>query len=172
MCNLRVYIHICLLRVCVQQWETNGLCVLYLALAGSKPWGFTVLLNSEPHVCRSLPTSKALLSCVGLCVCRRAGGGQGLLGPLKPARIRAVGLAMLSAVRFLHRDRLVVHHDIKPGNVLIMPDGSIKVRSQLSLLVATQLLNKKRSSAVTFPSCSSLFDKLVQLGVFFLCQSM
>lgn len=100
-------------------------------------------------------------------MCRRAGGGQGLLGPLKPARIRAVGLAMLSAVRFLHRDRLLVHHDIKPGNVLIMPDGSTKVRSQFSLLVATQLLNKKRSSAVTFPSCSSLFDNLVQLEVSF-----
>ncbi|MDT0441447.1 serine/threonine-protein kinase [Streptomyces johnsoniae] len=47
-------------------------------------------------------------------------------GPLPPARVAAIGLGMLDVLTEAHRLG-VVHRDVKPANVLVRPDGSIKL---------------------------------------------
>jgi serine/threonine protein kinase len=46
--------------------------------------------------------------------------------PLSPERVRRVGAGILAALDAAHA-RGVVHRDIKPGNVLLCPDGGAKV---------------------------------------------
>lgn len=59
--------------------------------------------------------------------------------PLPPDQIIALGLAVARALDVAHRDNLV-HQDIKPGNILLGTDGSVKVAdfgiSQLTPLAA------------------------------------
>jgi serine/threonine protein kinase len=45
-------------------------------------------------------------------------------GPLPPARVAAIGLAVLAALRAAHHAG-VLHRDVKPGNVLLATDGRI-----------------------------------------------
>src|SRR6185437_3336222 len=46
--------------------------------------------------------------------------------PLPPDRAVEIAAQVLSALEYAHRQGLV-HRDIKPGNVLITPNGTVKV---------------------------------------------
>jgi serine/threonine protein kinase len=47
-------------------------------------------------------------------------------GPLEPERVKRIGLEILSALEASHQQG-ILHRDLKPGNVLIAKDGSVKV---------------------------------------------
>jgi serine/threonine protein kinase len=47
-------------------------------------------------------------------------------GPLDPRRAAAIGQQVLGALDALHRAG-VVHRDVKPSNVMVLPNGSVKV---------------------------------------------
>lgn len=68
---------------------------------------------------------------VELC-CRRSYGAAQPFGPFPVPRVKTVGLAVISALRYLHFTAGITHHDVKLGNVLAMKDGAIKVRSPTS----------------------------------------
>jgi eukaryotic-like serine/threonine-protein kinase len=47
-------------------------------------------------------------------------------GPFPPVRAAEIGLGVLNALRAAHRNG-VVHRDVKPGNVLVARDGTVKI---------------------------------------------
>ncbi|RBY80849.1 Stk1 family PASTA domain-containing Ser/Thr kinase [Geodermatophilus sp. TF02-6] len=47
-------------------------------------------------------------------------------GPLPPARAMSLAADICAALDFSHRNG-IVHRDVKPGNVMITPDGAVKV---------------------------------------------
>jgi tRNA A-37 threonylcarbamoyl transferase component Bud32 len=47
-------------------------------------------------------------------------------GPLPPSRVAEIGIALAQAVAVAH-DAGIVHHDVKPGNVMITERGEVKV---------------------------------------------
>ena len=47
-------------------------------------------------------------------------------GPLAPAAAARVGLALLEALDAAHRAG-IVHHDVKPANVMVAPSGRVKL---------------------------------------------
>ncbi|MBW3574814.1 MAG: serine/threonine protein kinase [Actinobacteria bacterium] len=47
-------------------------------------------------------------------------------GPLSPPRAAAVGLGLLGALEAAHRAG-IVHRDVKPANVMMLDDGSVKL---------------------------------------------
>jgi serine/threonine protein kinase len=47
-------------------------------------------------------------------------------GPLSEARVRLIGVQVLDALAAAHKQG-VLHRDVKPSNVMIAPDGSVRV---------------------------------------------
>jgi hypothetical protein len=47
-------------------------------------------------------------------------------GPLPPAEVAALGLSLLDTLEAAHRAG-IVHRDVKPGNVMVRPDGATKL---------------------------------------------
>ena len=47
-------------------------------------------------------------------------------GPLPPAEAARIGAQLLDALDVLHREG-IVHRDVKPGNVMVLPDGAVKL---------------------------------------------
>jgi tRNA A-37 threonylcarbamoyl transferase component Bud32 len=47
-------------------------------------------------------------------------------GPFPPARVAEIGMALADAVAVAH-DAGIVHHDLKPGNVMLTEKGEVKV---------------------------------------------
>jgi eukaryotic-like serine/threonine-protein kinase len=47
-------------------------------------------------------------------------------GPLDEARVRAIGAQVCEVLEYAHREG-IVHRDIKPQNILLTPDGGVKV---------------------------------------------
>ncbi|HET7265917.1 MAG TPA: PASTA domain-containing protein [bacterium] len=47
-------------------------------------------------------------------------------GPLDEARVRAIGAAVCEVLEYAHKTG-IVHRDIKPQNILLTPDGGVKV---------------------------------------------
>lgn len=47
-------------------------------------------------------------------------------GSLSPERVTTIGMAICDALAYAHRQE-IVHRDVKPGNVLVADDGSLKV---------------------------------------------
>ena len=47
-------------------------------------------------------------------------------GPLPPERAAEIAMSVAAALGFAH-DNGVIHRDVKPGNVLLSPDGKVKV---------------------------------------------
>lgn len=61
----------------------------------------------------------------GCALCRAAGNAMRCALPVR--RIKQIGLDLTSAIHYLHNTACIVHHDVKPANVLVMGDGAIKV---------------------------------------------
>jgi len=53
-------------------------------------------------------------------------GLVGERGPLPPAEVAALGLRLLDTLEAAHRVG-IVHRDVKPGNVMVRPDGATKL---------------------------------------------
>jgi hypothetical protein len=47
-------------------------------------------------------------------------------GPLPPARVAAIGEQVLTALQAAHHAG-IVHRDVKPGNIMVAPDGRVKL---------------------------------------------
>ncbi|CAL8463300.1 g2834 [Coccomyxa elongata] len=76
------------------------------------------------HLC---PKRNPVLCCVwGLL---RSYGGARPFGPFPVARVKTVGLAVISALRYLFFTAGVTHHDVKLGNVLAMMDDQARVNN-------------------------------------------
>jgi hypothetical protein len=70
-------------------------------------------------------------------------------GPLSPSRTRAVGAALAEGLMAIHA-RGLVHRDLKPGNVIVAPDGARIVDFGIARIIGASSLTSTGVAVGTF----------------------